>query len=129
MNNTVPASPAGSKAVTPAIMLETRPLYWSVQREVWEHRSIYPGGWEFRNQQRVQRIVLLPSCNFDENEPNSLGYEHIHAKKVQRALLRAPVSQARPESNASGQECPLYTSDVKVKGSGRGGRSTPSLCR
>jgi ABC-2 type transport system permease protein len=30
-----------SREIAPALMLTTRPLYWSVRRELWEHRSIY----------------------------------------------------------------------------------------
>ena len=31
----------GRQEVTPAVMSSTRPLYWSVRRELWEYRSIY----------------------------------------------------------------------------------------
>jgi ABC-2 type transport system permease protein len=34
-------SPLDPHAVTPAAMSETRPLYWSIRRELWENRSIY----------------------------------------------------------------------------------------
>jgi ABC-2 type transport system permease protein len=30
-----------SRRIAPAVMLPTRPFYWSVQRELWENRSIY----------------------------------------------------------------------------------------
>ena len=40
-SNTVPESPLGSQAITPAFMPETRLFYWSVRRELWEFRSIY----------------------------------------------------------------------------------------
>src|SRR5712692_9649916 len=30
-----------SQAIAPAVALATRPLYWSVRRELWENRSIY----------------------------------------------------------------------------------------
>jgi ABC-2 type transport system permease protein len=40
-SNAVPGSPLDSSAVPPAAMSETRPLYWSVRRELWENRSIY----------------------------------------------------------------------------------------
>jgi ABC-2 type transport system permease protein len=40
-SNAVPESPTDSQAVTPAAMSATRPLYWSVRRELWENRSIY----------------------------------------------------------------------------------------
>ena len=39
--NAVPESPLSSQAVAPAVMSETRPLYWSIRRELWENRSIY----------------------------------------------------------------------------------------
>lgn len=44
MNNpssTVPEPNLGSQAIAPAAALPTRPFYWSVQRELWEYRSVY----------------------------------------------------------------------------------------
>jgi len=40
-SNTVPEFPAESRIVTPAIGASTRPMYWSIRREIWENRSIY----------------------------------------------------------------------------------------
>jgi ABC-2 type transport system permease protein len=40
-SNAVPESPLDPQAVTPAAMSATRPLYWSIRRELWENRSIY----------------------------------------------------------------------------------------
>ena len=40
-SSAVPGSPLDSQARPPAAMSETRPFYWSVQRELWENRSIY----------------------------------------------------------------------------------------
>ena len=40
-SNTVPDSPLDSHEIAPAAMSPTRPLYWSVRRELWENRSIY----------------------------------------------------------------------------------------
>jgi ABC-2 type transport system permease protein len=34
-------SPPGAEGVVPAAISATRPLYWSVRRELWENRSIY----------------------------------------------------------------------------------------
>src|SRR6202163_3168249 len=39
--NAMPESPLGAQAVKPAVMSETRPLYWSIRHELWENRSIY----------------------------------------------------------------------------------------
>jgi ABC-2 type transport system permease protein len=39
--NLVPGSPLDAQASAPAIMVRTRPFYWSVRRELWENRSIY----------------------------------------------------------------------------------------
>ena len=38
--NTAPEPPIDAQAVAPASALATRPLYWSVRRELWENRSI-----------------------------------------------------------------------------------------
>ena len=40
-SNVVPESPLDGQAVAPAAISETRPLYWSVRRELWENRSLY----------------------------------------------------------------------------------------
>ena len=40
-SNAMPESPLDSQAIAPAAMSATRPLYWSVRRELWENRSIY----------------------------------------------------------------------------------------
>jgi ABC-2 type transport system permease protein len=40
-SNALPDSTAETRAVTPAATLTTRPLYWSIRRELWEHRSVY----------------------------------------------------------------------------------------
>ena len=40
-SNTVPESPLDSQATATAAVAETRLLYWSIRREVWENRSIY----------------------------------------------------------------------------------------
>lgn len=39
--NGVTAFPVDSQAIAPAALSETRPMYWSVRREIWENRSIY----------------------------------------------------------------------------------------
>jgi ABC-2 type transport system permease protein len=40
-SNVMPGSPVESQAVATAAIPWTRRLYWSVRRELWEHRSIY----------------------------------------------------------------------------------------
>lgn len=37
----LPDSDAGSRPIPPAPLSPTRPMYWSIQRELWENRSIY----------------------------------------------------------------------------------------
>jgi ABC-2 type transport system permease protein len=39
--NTVPGTPLKSQASAPAVITASRRMYWSVRRELWEHRSIY----------------------------------------------------------------------------------------
>ena len=41
LSNAVPESRAGSLGIAPAVISATRTLYWSVQREFWENRSVY----------------------------------------------------------------------------------------
>ena len=40
-SNVAPETPLETIAVAPAALSATRPLYWSVRRELWENRSIY----------------------------------------------------------------------------------------
>jgi ABC-2 type transport system permease protein len=40
-SNAVPESHASPQGTTPAVVSATRPMYWSVRRELWENRSIY----------------------------------------------------------------------------------------
>jgi ABC-2 type transport system permease protein len=40
-SNAVPGSPPDAQTIAPALELPTRPLYWSIRRELWEYRSIY----------------------------------------------------------------------------------------
>jgi ABC-2 type transport system permease protein len=40
-SNAIPESPLESRVIAPAGIPATRPLYWSVRRELWENRSIY----------------------------------------------------------------------------------------
>jgi ABC-2 type transport system permease protein len=40
-SNVVPESPVGSPGIAPPAWSPTRPMYWSIRRELWENRSIY----------------------------------------------------------------------------------------
>jgi ABC-2 type transport system permease protein len=40
-SNVVPGSAVDSQKIAPAAMSATRPMYWSVRRELWENRSTY----------------------------------------------------------------------------------------
>ena len=39
--NAIPEFSAEPQGTPAAVLRETRPLYWSVRRELWENRSIY----------------------------------------------------------------------------------------
>jgi ABC-2 type transport system permease protein len=41
MTDTSPQLPSDSQAAGPTLMTETRPMYWSVRRELWENRFLY----------------------------------------------------------------------------------------
>jgi ABC-2 type transport system permease protein len=40
-SNAVPDSPLEFQGIAPAALSATRPMYWSVRRELWENRSVY----------------------------------------------------------------------------------------
>ena len=42
-SNAVPEAALNSQVIAPAATSATRPMYWSVRRELWENRSIYIG--------------------------------------------------------------------------------------
>ena len=42
-SNTVPESPSDSQPAATSAMTKTRPMYWSIRRELWENRSVYIG--------------------------------------------------------------------------------------
>ena len=41
VSSTVPGSPGDPQKIASMALTETRPLYWSIRRELWENRSIY----------------------------------------------------------------------------------------
>ncbi len=41
LSNAIPDSPLESRGIASSAMSATRPLYWSIRRELWENRSIY----------------------------------------------------------------------------------------
>jgi len=41
LSNSVPEFPPVAPGITPEVVTITRPMYWSVRRELWENRSIY----------------------------------------------------------------------------------------
>ena len=40
-SNVMPESPRDSQGIAPAVLSATRPMYWSLRRELWENRSIF----------------------------------------------------------------------------------------
>jgi len=40
-SNALPDSKVETQTIAPADAVPTRPLYWSIRRELWEHRSVY----------------------------------------------------------------------------------------
>ena len=41
LSNAMPDSPLESRGIASSAMSATRPLYWSIRRELWENRFIY----------------------------------------------------------------------------------------
>ena len=41
LSNAMPDSPLESRGIASSAMAATRPLYWSIRRELWENRSLY----------------------------------------------------------------------------------------
>jgi ABC-2 type transport system permease protein len=80
-SNAMPESPLDSRGITPAAMTATRPLYWSVRRELWENRSIYMAPLAvaavFLFGFLVSVLARLPAVMHDVADP-----EKLHAQLV-----------------------------------------------
>jgi ABC-2 type transport system permease protein len=87
-SNTVPESPAHSQAIAPAAMPATRPMYWSVRRELWENRSVYIAPLA------VAVLVLLGFLISAINLPHSMRAVLALDPALQRAAIEKPYDIA-----------------------------------
>ena len=81
--NAPPDPPLASPVTAPAAMLPTRPMYWSVRRELWENRSIYVAPMAVAAVAAfgslISTIVLAQKLRVSASDPATL-----------RALVRPP---------------------------------------
>jgi ABC-2 type transport system permease protein len=82
------SQPVDSQPVAPAAMSETRPMYWSVRRELWENRSIYIAPLV------VTAIVLFGSLIGMVGLPRRMQTLPAHAPAEQYVLVVKPFSMA-----------------------------------
>ena len=88
-SNAVPQQPLDAQEIGPAAISPTRPLYWSVRREVWENRSIYIAPLAVA---AVYMLGFLISLFW---LPRSLrGLEALHDATPQPIALAMPYSHA-----------------------------------
>src|SRR6202521_1654092 len=86
-SNAVPES-FDSQGIAPAAMSATRPMYWSVVRELWENRSIYIAPLV------VAAVVLFASLVNSVRLPQKMrGLSALDATK-QRSVVVMPYSMA-----------------------------------
>ncbi len=79
-SNAVPESSFDSQVVPPAATTATRPLYWSVRRELWENRSIY-----------IAPLLVAAVVLF------GFLISTIHLPQSRRAVLALDAAQQREE--------------------------------
>ena len=88
-SNAVPQHPPDAQEIAPAAISPTRPLYWSVRRELWENRSIYVAPLAVA---AVYMLGFLISLFW---LPRSLrGLEALHDATPQPIALAMPYSHA-----------------------------------
>ena len=88
-SNSVPQHPPDMQEIAPAVISPTRPLYWSVRRELWENRSIYIAPLAVA---AVYMLGFLISLFW---LPRSLrGLEALHDATPQPIALAMPYSHA-----------------------------------
>jgi ABC-2 type transport system permease protein len=87
-SNAMPESPADSQAIAPAAMSATRPMYWSVRRELWENRSIYIAPLA------IAVLVLLGFLISATNLPHSIRAALALDPALQRAAIEKPYDIA-----------------------------------
>ena len=96
-SNAVPEPSIASQAVAPAAMSETRPLYWSVRRELWENRSLYIAPGVFAAVYLVGYLTSLtwmPRAMRHFWMPHSMSEMPTLAPADQRIELAMPYSHA-----------------------------------
>ena len=87
-SNAVPESPVDSQGIAPAAMSATRPMYWSVRRELWENRSIYIAPLV------VAAVVLFGFLISAINLPHSMRAVLALDPALQRAAIEKPYDIA-----------------------------------
>jgi ABC-2 type transport system permease protein len=88
LSNAVPEPFSDSRLNAPAAMGPTRPLYWSVRRELWENRSIYIAPLGVAGVYLVGYLIGL--CAF----PRSMRTLALAHKLPETAALAMPYSHA-----------------------------------
>src|SRR5258708_33138232 len=76
MNHGVPGTLAGSRPISPAAMSETRPLYWSVRRGVWEYRSLHIAPLAVAGVVMLGSFVAMIGLPHDMRKPPALDLAH-----------------------------------------------------
>jgi len=88
-SNAVPQHPLDAQEIAPAVISPTRPLYWSVRRELWENRSIYIAPLAVAGVYMLGFLISLFWL------PRSLrGLEALHNATPQPIALAMPYSHA-----------------------------------
>jgi len=88
-SNSVPQHPPDMQEIAPAAISPTRPLYWSVRRELWENRSIYIAPLAVAGVYMLGFLISLFWL------PRSLrGLEALHNATPQPIALAMPYSHA-----------------------------------
>ena len=87
-SNAMSEFPVDPQGIAPAAVAETRPLYWSVRRELWENRSIYIAPLV------VAAVVLLGSLINMIGLPRKMQNLPAYDPAQQHAMVVRPLSMA-----------------------------------
>jgi len=96
-SNAVSESAIAAQATAPAAMSETRPLYWSVRRELWENRSLYFAPAIFAAVYLIgylTSLIWMPHAMRHFWMPHSMREVPMLAPADQRIELAMPYSHA-----------------------------------
>jgi len=79
-SHAVPESAVDSRGTPPAVLSHTRPLYWSIRRELWEYRSLYLAPLAIAGVILLGLLCLLP--RLPHTMRNAMALDPMHQRQA-----------------------------------------------